>query len=402
MTAWLTVIGITEKGLAGLAAETLAYIENAEVLVGGERHLGKVSATTAKRIDWCDGFDAAQDKIAEHAGQRVVVIASGDPLHYGIGARLVERFGTDSIHFIPSPGAFSLAAARMGWSLPDVTCLTVHGRPLEAVNLHLYPKAKLLLLSWNGTTPKALAQLLTNKGFGDSQISVLEHMDGDNESCVNGLAHDWSHDQTAHLNTIAVECIAGPDAQFWSRAPGLPEAAYEHDGKITKREVRAATLATLAPLPGELLWDVGAGSGAIGIEWMRMDTHNRAIAFEHDVTKIEVIERNAKNLGVPMLKIISGEFLKTVEDIKQIPDAIFIGGGVSDPKVLSACWDRLSTNGRMVTNGVTVEAHHALMNFSTEHGGELVRISVARSGSVGRMKALRPMMDVLQLKVTKQ
>ena len=157
MTAWLTVIGITEKGLPGLSADSLSFIDNADVLVGGKRHLEKVSNPKAKRIDWSEGLDAAQEKIAEHTGKRVVVIASGDPLHYGIGARLVSRFGADAIHFIPSPGAFSLAAARMGWSLPEVTCLTVHGRPLETVNLHLYPNAKLLLLSWNGATPKVLA-----------------------------------------------------------------------------------------------------------------------------------------------------------------------------------------------------------------------------------------------------
>jgi precorrin-6Y C5,15-methyltransferase (decarboxylating) len=402
MTAWLTVIGITEKGLSGLSAETLSYIESAQVLVGGERQLGKVFGNSALRIDWRDGLDATHDKIAEHASERVVVIASGDPLHYGIGARLVKRFGADAIHFVPSPGAFSLAASRMGWSLPDVICLTVHGRPLEAVNLHLVPGAKLLLLSWDGTTPNALAALLSSKGFGDSRISVLEHMDGDEEARADGLAHNWSIDQTANLNTIAVECIAGPDTQFWSRVPGLPESAYEHDGKITKREVRAATLAALAPLPSETLWDVGAGSGAVGIEWMRIDTHNRTISFENDEAKCDVIERNAKNLGVPMLKVLPGDFLGTLKEMDQTPDAIFIGGGVSDPNVLNACWDQLSTNGRIVANGVTIKAHRALMVFHSEHGGDLVRISIARSGNVGSMTALRPLMDVLQLKAIKK
>ena len=402
MKAWLTVIGITEKGLGGLSAEMLSYIESAQVLVGGERHLEKVPRNTALRINWRDGLDTAHDKIAEHAGERVVVIASGDPLNYGIGAQLVERFGADVIHFFPSPGAFSLAASRMGWSLPDVTCLTVHGRPLEAVNLHLVPGAKLLLLSWDGTTPNALAALLSSKGFGDSRISVLEHMDGDDEARADDLAHNWSIEQTADLNTIAVECIAGPDAQFWPRTPGLPEAAYEHDGKITKREVRAVTLAALAPLPGETLWDVGAGSGAIGIEWMRIDTHNRTIAFECDEAKCDVIERNAKNLGVPMLEVFPGDFLGNLKKMDQTPDAIFIGGGISDPNVLNACWDRLKTNRRMVANGVTIEAHRALMEFHAENGGDLVRISVARSGNVGSMIALRPLMDVLQLKVIKQ
>ena len=398
----MTVIGITESGLAGLSTEALSYLKGAQLLVGGERHLEKISDNTAKCFGWGEGLDAAYDKIAEHAGEHIVVLASGDPLHYGIGAQLVERFGVEVIHFIPSPGAFSLAASRMGWSLPDVTCLTVHGRPLELVNLHLYPKAKLLLLSWDGTTPNLLAKLLTSKGFGDSRISVLEHMDGDDEARVNGRAHNWSYEQTANLNTIAVECSAGTGAQFWSRAPGLPEAAYEHDGKITKREVRAATLAALAPLPGETLWDVGAGSGAVGIGWMRMDTHNRSLAFENNETKCGVIERNAKNLGVPMLKIFPGNFLAMVNKIDQSPDAIFIGGGVSDKNILNACWGSLKKNGRMVANGVTVEAHRSLMNFHAEYGGDLVRISVARSGKVGSMTGLRPMMDLLQLKAIKQ
>jgi precorrin-6Y C5,15-methyltransferase (decarboxylating) len=396
------VIGITEKGLAGLSAETLSYIQSAQVLVGGERHLGKVPNNTAKRFNWSKGLDAAHAKIAEHAGERVVVISSGDPLHYGIGAQLVERFGAEALHFIPSPGAFSLAASCMGWSLPDVTCLTTHGRPLEAVSLHLYPKAKLLILSWNGKTPSLLAELLTTKGFGDSRISVLEHMDGDNEARIDGMAQNWSVTQTANLNTIAVECRAEPDAQFWSRAPGLPETAYEHDGKITKCEVRAATLAALAPLPGETLWDVGAGSGAIGIEWMRMDTHNHALAFESNEARCKVIERNAKNLGVPMLKVFFGNFLGTANETDQTPDAIFIGGGVSDQNILNACWDHLKINGRLVANGITVEAHLSLMDFHAKHGGNLVRISIARSGNIGAMTALRPMMDVLQLKVIKQ
>ncbi len=401
MTAWITVIGITESGLGGLSADTLVLIDKAEVLVGGERHLAKVSGTGAERIDWRNGLEAAYENIAKHHGKQVIVLASGDPLNYGIGAGLVDRFGSEAIDFHPAPGSFSLAAARMGWPLQNVSCLTVHGRPLETVNLYLAPNAKLILLSWDGATPKALSQLLTAKGFGESRISVLEHMDGDQENRIDGIAESWTQERTADLNTIAVECIAGQDAQFWSRAPGLPEAAYEHDGKITKREVRAATLAALGPLPGEVLWDVGAGSGAIGIEWMRIDTKNKTIAFEQDAAKCTVIAKNAKNLGVPKLQIVEGDFPGSAVAIEQTPDAIFIGGGVSDPATLNACWQRLNTGGRLVANGVTVEAHRALMDFQSNFGGELVRISVARSGPVGRMTALRPLMDVLQLKALK-
>jgi len=397
----MTVIGITDRGLDGLTADIRARINDAAVLVGGQRHLQKVEASQALRIDWTGGLDAAIDRIAEQAGKHVVILASGDPLHYGIGARLVDRFGAAAIRFLPAPGAFSLAAARMGWSLPDVTCLTVHGRPLDCVNLHLHPNARLLLLSWDGGTAKAVADLLCARGFGDSRISVLEHMEGDRENRLDGVARDWPQAPTANLNTLAVTCIAGADAVFWSRAPGLPEAAYQHDGKITKREVRAATIAALAPLPGETLWDVGAGSGAVGIEWMRMDVANRALAFEQAAANCATIKFNAANLGVPGLEIIAGDAAVTLPDRVPSPDAIFIGGGVSNRQIMNLCWDRLRAGGRLVANGVTLEAHGQLLDFQSSHGGDLVRIAVARSGNVGRMTALRPLMDVLQLKVSK-
>lgn len=401
MTAWMSVIGISDRGLEGLAAERITLIKNADVLIGGERHLSKSANQAEVQIDWSDGMDRAFDQIEALKGKQIVVLASGDPLHFGIGAKLVKRFGANSIDFLPSPGSFSLAAARMGWSIPDVKCLTVHGRPLETISLHLVPNATMLLLSWDGRTPKALAELLVSKGFGDSQITVLEHMEGEQENRIDGTASTWSLDATADLNTIALQCIAGPDAIYWPRLAGLPETAYIHDGKITKREVRAATLAALSPLPGETLWDVGAGSGAVGIEWMRSDTSLKSIAFEVDETKHTVIETNAKNLGVPGLKLIDGDFMETQLTMAKNPDAIFVGGGVSKLEILETCWHRLKIGGRLVANGVTVEAHRSLMEFQSCHGGEMVRISVARSGSVGPMTAMRPLMDVLQLKALK-
>lgn len=403
MTPWITVIGITDRGLPSLPPGVGALVEKADVLVGGQRHLDLVDPShSPTQITWSDGLDAAYDQIARHEGHNVVVLASGDPLHYGIGDGLVRRFGTDAIHVIPAPGAFSLAAARMKWSLPDVTCLTVHGRPLESVNLHLAPGARLLLLSWDGTTAKALARLLTDKGYGKSSITVLEHMEGEKENRIEGIAEAWPHDQTASLNTIAVTCIAGPDAVYWPRVPGLPETAFLHDGKITKREVRAATLAALAPMPGETLWDVGAGSGAVGIEWMRCPGAGKTTAFEIDPDKKTVIEKNARSLGVPDLEIVTGDVLETLPTRDDQPDALFVGGGVSRPDVMALCLNLLNPGGRLVANGVTLEAHQNLMYFHQIHGGDLVRISVARSGSVGSLSAMRPAMDVLQWKVTKQ
>jgi len=402
MKRWLTVIGISEDGLHSLPPSSLELIKAAEVLVGGARHLAKVPDYGAERMDWGKGFFNAIEELEDYKDKNVVVVASGDPLNFGAASTLRKRYAADEMAIIPAPGSFSLAAARMGWSLPDVEQVTVHGRPLEVVNLYLAPGAKLLILSWNGASPAVLADLLCEKGFGKSVIHVFEHMGGELEKHIEATAEGWNIERTADLNTMALECVAGPNAQCWSRVPGLPEAAFEHDGKITKREVRAATLALLAPLPSETLWDIGAGSGAVGIEWLRADNSVNALAFEHDAAKCEVITRNAGNLGVPRLKIIEGSAVEKITEIETSPDAIFMGGGVSDRALMEACWQRLADGGRLVANGVTVEAHAALMEFRKSHGGELTRISVARSGAVGSMTALRPLMDVLQLKVTKQ
>ena len=233
MKGWLTVVGIGEDGLEGLAPKTRRLVERAEVLVGGARHLGKVPAGAPTRIDWQMGFEAAFDAIAQQKGRRVVVLASGDPLHYGIGARLIDRFGAARVAVIPAPGAFSLAAARMGWSVPDVDCFTIHGRPLEGAILHLAPGRKLLILGEDGETPAKLAALLRAQGFGESRITVLERLGGADESRVDGRARDWKENKLADLGTIAVACVAGPGAKMFSRAPGLPEEAFEHDGQIT-------------------------------------------------------------------------------------------------------------------------------------------------------------------------
>jgi precorrin-6Y C5,15-methyltransferase (decarboxylating) len=402
MKRWLTVIGIGEDGLDGLPASSHALIKDADILVGGARHLEKIPDFGADRMDWGKGFFVAVEKLSGFKEKNVVVLASGDPMNFGAGSTLRKRYAAEEMFLIPAPGAFSLAASQMGWSLPDTPQITVHGRPLETVNLYLSPNAHLLLLSWNGKTPALLAKLLCDKGFGESIIHVFEHMGGDRENHIQSLAREWAIDITADLNTIALECVAGPDAVYWPRVPGLPEAAFEHDGKITKREVRAATLALLGPLPSETLWDIGAGSGAVGIEWLRSDVSTNAIAFETDSAKCDVISHNAANLGVPRLRVVEGNAAEKITEIDEAPHAIFVGGGVSDQELMSECWNRLANGGRLVANGVTVEAHASIMAFQNLHGGDLTRISVARSDAIGSMTALRPMMEVLQLKVIKK
>lgn len=402
MSPWITVVGIGEDGLAGLAPVSRALVEKADVLAGGTRHLAKAPAGNAARIDWQNGLEAGIEAIATHQGKRVVVLASGDPLNFGIAANLVRRYGAEAVRVIPAASAFSLAAARMGWSIPDVECLTVHGRALETINLHLVPKRRLLVLSWDGRTPVALARLLAARGFGASPITVLEHMGGDKEVRIQARADEWARERCADLNTVAVECVAGSDAKIFSRVPGLPEDAFEHDGQITKREVRAATLARLMPLPGQVLWDVGAGSGAIAIEWLRAERSAEAVAVERDPARAARIGRNARALGVPRLQVVEGTAPAALKGLRPTPDAVFVGGGVAEPGLLGACWKALRPGGRLVANTVTLEGEARLIEFRATHGGELARISVARAEPVGSLDAMRPLMDVLQLAVVKR
>jgi precorrin-6B C5,15-methyltransferase / cobalt-precorrin-6B C5,C15-methyltransferase len=401
MSAWITVIGIGEEGIDGLSPARLALINQAEVLIGGERHHGKVDNPTAECLDWGKGFRQALKEIETRRGKNIVVLASGDPMNYGVGSVLVRTFGEDAVIIHPAPGAFSLAAARMGWSIPDIECLTIHGRPLETLSRYVSPGARLLALTQDGDSPAQVARLLTEKGYGESRLWVLEHLGGEKEKRLEGLAQSWSHEQTAHLNTLAIECIAGPDAITLSRAPGLPDEAFENDGQLTKREVRAATLAQLQPLSGQVLWDIGAGSGSIAIEWLRLGGHRRAIAIEQNAARVEAIRRNAANLGAAELVVVEGRFENVKEALEYQPDAIFVGGGASDMNLLQSAWQSLKPGGHMVVNAVSIEAEQTLLAFRSEFGGDLSRISIERAAPIGSLSAFRPLMTVTQFSVKK-
>ncbi len=396
MSPWITVVGMGEEGMESLGPAARAAVETADVLAGGERHLAKVPGTGAERLTWGAGFPAALDRIAELRGKRVVVLSSGDPMFFGVGAMLGERFGADAVCVLPVPGAFSLAAARLCWPLADTETLTVHGRPVQAIALHFAPGARLLILSRDGDSPGLIAETLRDHGFGPSPMTVFENMGGAGEARTEGTAGDWPHPRSADLNTVAVECRAGDDATAWSRAPGLPEDAFEHDGQITKREVRAATLAALAPLPGQMLWDVGAGSGAVAIEWLRTGVSLRAVAVERDPGRCAAIARNAAALGVPGLRLLEGTAPQALDGLEPRPDAVFAGGGVSRDGLLEACWAALGSGGRLVANAATIEAERRLLDFQQGHGGGLVRISVQRLGDIGGYHGFRPLMPVTQ------
>lgn len=400
-TPWLSVVGLGEDGLDGLSAAARRLVDDAEVLVGGERHLAMLPANDGReRLAWPSPLSAALDGIEARRGRRVCVLASGDPLWYGIGATLLRRIAREEMVVVPHLSAFSLACARLGWPLAEVECLSLHGRPIELLQPFVQPGARLLALADSGETPAKVAALLAGRGYGTSRIRVLERMGGTQERLVEGTAGDWNRDGIADLNTIALDCVAEPGAPLLARSPGLPDAAYRHDGQLTKREVRAVALARLAPGPGQLLWDVGAGCGSVGIEWMRAAPRARAIAIEKNAERADLIAANAAALGTPGLDLVRGEAPDCLTTL-EAPDAVFLGGGLGAPGLLGACWEALKPGGRFVANAVTLESEVQLIDWQARLGGELVRLSVARAEPVGKFQGWKPMMPVTQLTTVK-
>lgn len=394
-TPWLSIVGIGEDGLAGLTAPARALVDDAEVLIGGERHLAMLPDDGRERMSWPSPLSALLDEIESRRGTRVCVLATGDPLWYGVGVSLLKRIRRSEIAILPGRSAFTLSAARIGWPLAEVDCLTLHGRPLSLLRPYIQPNAKLLILSEDASTPAAVAALLTECGYGASRLTVLEHLDGEKERCLEGTAADWSANDVADLNTIAVDCIAAPEAPLLPRTPGLPDEAFRHDGQMTKREVRAATLAALAPVAGQLLWDVGAGCGSVALEWMRAAPRAGAVAIERRAERRAMIAENAEALGAPLLKVVAGEAPEALYGLDD-PDAVFIGGGVSNPGLMEVCWTRLKPGGRLVANAVTLEGEAALLAWQKQHGGSLTRFAISRAEPVGPFQGWRPMMPVTQ------
>lgn len=405
MSAWLTVVGLGADGPEGLPPASHAFIDNAEILVGGARHLALIPGNDCKKVAWTFPLDTTMAEIAANRGKRVVVLATGDPMAYGIGSTLARHFEPAEMAIISAPGAFSLAAAQMAWPLDNCVCMTLHGRPLELLAYHAQPNVRLLILSHDGTTPTKVATRLTELGYGPSQISVLENMGAPNEARHDGVADAWVQAGSADLNTIAVHCVPEPNAPTYTHAPGLPDDAFLHDGQLTKRTVRAATLAALVPLPGQHLWDLGAGSGAVAIEWLRAAQNAQgqgasAVAVERDPARSARVAENANRLGTPFLEIINADIATALPDLSP-PDAVFIGGGLSTEGLVPTAWEALKPGGRLVANAVTLEGEHVLADAYAKFGGDLSRIAVSHAAPVGQRTGWRPAMQVTHWHVVK-
>jgi len=398
---WLLVLGLGEEGFQGLSEALKARIAAAELVVGGARHLallaesGIGASAAQRRVTWASPLSATIDDILLHRGRPVVVLATGDPMHFGIGVTLARHVAAEEMTVRPHLSAFTLAAARLAWPLDETACLTLHGRSFDLINAALAPGRRLLVLSHDGKTAALIARRLVALGYGESVLHVFEHMGGAKEKRLSAKAVAWHDASCADLNTIAIECHAGAGAEPLSCVPGLPDAAFQHDGQLTKREVRAATLALLAPLPGELLWDVGAGAGSIAIEWMRADRSMSAIAIEANAARQDLILRNAAALGVPHLQLVAGAAPAAFAGLAP-PDAIFIGGGLDMPDLLTKAWAALKPGGRLVANAVTMEGEAALFTAQERWQGSMTRIAVQRLEPVGGFRGWKPLMPVLQ------
>jgi precorrin-6Y C5,15-methyltransferase (decarboxylating) len=397
---WLSIVGIGEDGLDGLSMAARELLAGADLIVGGRRHLALVASLGRPGLEWEIPFAASIPKLLTHRGKQVVALSSGDPFWYGAGAVIAEAVPASEITVVPTPSTFTWAAARLRWRLEDAVTLGLHARPIELLRPHLRNGARLLVLVRDGIAPGEIANYLNAIGFGSSRLTVLEALGGPNEHVRTSTAAGFAVADIKAPVMLAIEAIADNDTVIIPRVSGLPDELFKHDGQLTKREIRAITMSTLAPRGGELLWDVGAGSGAIGIEWLLAHPANRAVGIEPREDRLTNARTNARSLGVPHFDLRLGAAPAALNGLPT-PDAIFVGGGASREGVLDAVWRALPAGGRLVVNSVTLETEAKLIEWQALRGGVLLRLSVERSGPVGGLTGWHAAMPVVQWSVTK-
>ena len=394
-TSRVTVVGIGADGFDGLSTTSRDLVLGADVLLGGRRHLASVPVTGAVHEPWPSPLlPSLPEIIAKHEGKRVVVLASGDPLVSGIATNLVALLGPQRVDIHPALSSVALARARMGWSAESTDVVTLVGRDHDTVRRFFGPGRRLVVLSSDARTPHVVATMLVRDGYGGSAVTVLADLGAPDESRQDATAATWRTVDSAALNVVCVDVVADPGTRALALVPGLPDDAFEHDGQVTKRDLRALALSRLAPLPGELLWDVGAGAGSVGIEWLRTDPRCRAVAVERSAERAERIARNAARLGVPVLEVRTGDAPGMLAGLPD-PDAVFVGGGATVPGVLDGCWERLRPGGRLVAHAVTLESEQVLVSWHHRVGGELTRVAVEQAGPLGTFTGWQPSRPVV-------
>ena len=379
-----------------MSAVARGLVASADIVFGGARHLALAAPLIrGEARPWPSPFSHGVEQVLAARGRNVCVLASGDPFFYGVGSVLANHVAPDETLVVPAPSSFSLAAARLGWAVPDIALVSLHGRALELIKPHLHQGARVLALTSDSEGPEALARLLTEAGFGESRLTVLETLGGAKERIRATTASGFDLAGIAELNVVGVEVKAAPGARSIAYTPGLADDLFEHDGQITKREIRAVTLSSLAPLRGQVLWDIGAGSGSIAIEWMLAHPSLRAAAIEACIDRAARIRRNAAAFGVPELEVVEGRAPEALTQLAA-PDAVFIGGGASEPGVLDTAIAALKPGGRFVANAVALETEAELMARQASLGGTLARIAISRADAVGGKTGWRPAMPVMQ------
>ncbi len=395
----IDVIGIGADGTNGLTPDVQALLDAADIIVGGTRHLGFVEAHPAGKIAWQRPLEATFIEIDKHLDQRVVILSSGDPLDHGVARRLIDRYGQERVFVHPHPSAFALACARLGWSRDQVICLSLHARPLSRLRRELTPGRRLLLLTDAKTSAFAIAQALRDSGWGASRVWRLSRLGAEDEILAEGPAADWSDPTVTELDTVAVECIAEPGKPLIAGF-ALDDDAFAHDGKLSKAQARMHALYALNPLPGQHLWDVGAGCGGVAITWLRAAGEGRVTAIESDFDRAALLQKNADRLGTPEVQVVIADAPDVYGELDD-PDVVFIGGGCHDREVVDGAWARLTKGGRLVAQAVSVEGQAVLQELADTYGASLTRFHREDHAPLGGKSTWRPSLAVLQLAARK-
>lgn len=392
---WLTIIGIGENGADGLCAASRAALENADLVMGPPRHIALLPALKCPVVEWPVPFEDGISRLLQERRRRVVMLASGDPFWFGAGSSVTRHLAREEWVAHPAPSVFTLAAARLGWAVQDTACLGLHAAPIERLRPHLVSGRRALVLLRDGAAVAALGTYVNALGFGASVLHILERLGGPSERLRTQSAATPVPADIAHPVAVGIE-VAG-DALALPATCGLPDSLFASDGQMTKRPVRALTLSALAPRAGELLWDIGAGSGSISIEWLLAHPANRAVAIEADPERAARAKANASALGVDRLSVLTGRMPDNFPD-SALPDAVFIGGGMSED-MLAALWGRLPAGTRLVANAVTLETEALLTRWHGLKGGTLLRIELSDAVALGTRQGWRARYPVVQWSV---